>query len=149
MNNEVKNQHFVPRFYLSNFAQKNKIFVFDKINNKVFPTNIEKIACKHFFYDIPKIIAYENDKQVVEKRLAKLEEINAQVLKEFINEIETKSTITNLLKVKLSFFLSIQFYRIEYFRNYLIFSNKKKNDNKQIKIYKLNNKNKIEKKIKI
>lgn len=49
---KVKNQHFVPQFYLKNFSSnKKQIFVFDKINNKQYPSAIDSVASSRFFYD--------------------------------------------------------------------------------------------------
>jgi hypothetical protein len=39
--NKVKNQHYVPRFYLKNFTNSDdKIFVFDITSDKVFQTAV-------------------------------------------------------------------------------------------------------------
>lgn len=48
----VKNEHYVPRFYLSRFANNNKIYAYDLENDKLFQTNINKIGCNNYFYDI-------------------------------------------------------------------------------------------------
>jgi hypothetical protein len=52
---KVKLQHYVPQFYLKNFASKNKktysINCFDKINEKQFTSNVTNIACESYFYD--------------------------------------------------------------------------------------------------
>lgn len=49
----VKNQHYIPQFYLKRFGTNNKIDVYD-INNKKFITNsnVSNFACARFFYDI-------------------------------------------------------------------------------------------------
>lgn len=49
---KVKNQHFVPQFYLKSFSRDAKqINVFDKNQNKSFSSNIDSVACARFFYD--------------------------------------------------------------------------------------------------
>jgi Protein of unknown function (DUF4238) len=55
MGNRVKNQHFVPQFYLRRFADSNEhLFVYDKRTDKSFPNNVKNIAHESYFYDIPK-----------------------------------------------------------------------------------------------
>ena len=51
--NEQKNHHYVPQVYLRYFAKERKnkkddyyLYVFDKIQNKVFPQNVKDIGCK-------------------------------------------------------------------------------------------------------
>lgn len=52
----VKIQHYVPRFYLRNFAADHAadhlIHCFDKANSKQFIVNIGKIAGEKYFYDL-------------------------------------------------------------------------------------------------
>jgi hypothetical protein len=48
---KARHQHFVPRFYLTNFGDR-KIFCFDKINNKDFETNAGDIALGKNFYEV-------------------------------------------------------------------------------------------------
>ena len=52
---KTKKQHYVPRFYLSNWAnEKGQIWVFDKSLKKSFQANIKDVASSNYFYDIPK-----------------------------------------------------------------------------------------------
>ena len=70
MTNRIKIEHYVPRFYLTNFAiNKNRksVYCFDKYTSNKFLTNIRNIACEKYFYDIPP------DNQLVEKSLAMIE----------------------------------------------------------------------------
>lgn len=53
---KVKNQHYVPRCYLRNFADRNdkdRIFIFDKVKLEVRKQRIENVASERYFYDIP------------------------------------------------------------------------------------------------
>ena len=53
----VKNEHYIPKFYLERFSKNGKIFVYDLINDKIFPTNIRKVGSKNYFYDLePEIL---------------------------------------------------------------------------------------------
>mgnify|MGYP001417968886 CR=1 FL=1 len=50
-----KAQHYVPQFYLRNFAIKHKkgslIYCFDKVTRKTFRPNVKNIAHQTGFYD--------------------------------------------------------------------------------------------------
>ncbi len=65
---KVKIQHYVPRFYLRNFAHQANdeywLYCFDKTNFKSFPVNINDIACENFFYE------HKEDKQILEELLS-------------------------------------------------------------------------------
>ena len=56
MLNKTKKQHYVPRFYLKNFSNKNKdgyyIHCYDIDTNKTYPANIKNIAEEKYFYKI-------------------------------------------------------------------------------------------------
>lgn len=51
--NHPKIQHYVPQFLLKQFGsdKKNQIFVFDKLNERSFPSAIRKVASEKSFYD--------------------------------------------------------------------------------------------------
>lgn len=49
----VKNQHYIPRFYLKSFGENNKVDVYDKTQNKFFPNaNVNNFASQKYFYDV-------------------------------------------------------------------------------------------------
>lgn len=52
--NTPKKQHYVPQFLLRNFAIDNteKLFTFDKQQNKVFSTTVRDSASENGFYNI-------------------------------------------------------------------------------------------------
>jgi len=68
---KVKIQHYVPRFYLKNFAIEKGgdywLFCFDKPECRSFRVNIKNVACEKFFYE------NKQDEQRLEKTLSKLE----------------------------------------------------------------------------
>lgn len=70
--NKIKIQHYVPRFYLKNFANKNGnefiINCFDKSDFRQFKVNIKGIGCENYFYEIEK-----KNTQTMEKKLSKYE----------------------------------------------------------------------------
>ena len=98
----VKQEHYVPRFYLRRFSDNDKISVFDIKGERIFTTNIKKIACNNHFYDlnsnelsdalrsqkeicnIPDDVFEKecNDVQFVEKALSRLEDkFSSQLIK--------------------------------------------------------------------
>lgn len=99
----VKQEHYVPKFYLRKFSDKDKISVYDIKNDRIFSTNINKIACNNYFYDldsnelketlkmqkeicnIPDDVFEQecNDVQFVEKALSRLEDKFSSLLLEF------------------------------------------------------------------
>lgn len=73
MANTVKMQHYVPRFYLKNFAADTSrttpvVNCFDKPSSNQFQTSITNIAGENYFYDIP-----EDPDQEFESQLAAIE----------------------------------------------------------------------------
>lgn len=49
----VKNQHYIPQFYLKRFGENEKIDVYDIKNEKfILNSNVSNFASKRFFYDI-------------------------------------------------------------------------------------------------
>ena len=98
----VKQEHYVPRFYLRRFSDNDKISVFDIKGERIFTTNIKKIACNNRFYDLNSnelsdalrsqkeicnihddVFEKEcNDVQFVEKALSRLEDkFSSQLIK--------------------------------------------------------------------
>jgi len=89
--NKIKKQHYVPRFYLSNFTNdKDKIFVYDIQTKKVFGSITENVAHKKFFYDFqPLDELYEE--QIIEKTLSTFESESAQIINKTIGLLENGS----------------------------------------------------------
>lgn len=89
--NKVKNQHFVPRFYLKNFTDSNdKIFVYDKTTYKVFQTAVENVACENYFYDSVRLETEFKEKQYLEKFYSSIESEFAPFYLDFVSKIESK-----------------------------------------------------------
>ncbi|XHR95007.1 DUF4238 domain-containing protein [Mucilaginibacter sp. UC70_90] len=85
----VENQHYVPRFYLKNFLNKEKkIWVFDKSTQKTFFSTPQNIANENFFYDLPEIDNSLEDVQAVEKYLSQIEDLNAPFFTQLISDID-------------------------------------------------------------
>jgi hypothetical protein len=84
---KVKKQHYVPQFYLKNFAKQinGEYFVncFDKSNFKEFKVNISDIACEKYFYEISDIADNAFEKV--------LSDFEGQVVKTYNKIISCKS----------------------------------------------------------
>lgn len=131
----VKNEHYVPRFYLRRFANNDKIYAFDLEKSKLFQTNINKIGCSNYFYDVDSNVLRENlgvykdiykipdevfekeckDIQFIEKALSRLEDRFSVLLNKFE---EDHSMIDNEEFLRSLFlFLRAQSIRTKGFRN--------------------------------
>lgn len=128
---KIKNQHKVPKCYLKNFVidgQTEGIWLFDKKLKKEIQSNINDVATRRYFYDIPEgYIVEGQDKQVIEKKLSSLEGEYNSLLTKLINNLavthllsvrqnQTKYLFTNKFKIEMSFFLALQLARTEEFR---------------------------------
>ena len=102
----VKNEHYVPKFYLSKFSKEDIIFAYDLEQNKLFQTNINKIACNNYFYDVDANTLKESlsmykdiykipdnvfekeceDIQFIEKALSRLEDKFSILISNFEND---------------------------------------------------------------
>lgn len=117
----VKQQHFVPRCYLKNFANhQEQIFVMDKDTQKSYQTNVKNIANLTYFNDFPveflsKEYKEKEKSQVIEKELSKYETKFSNFLNEMITRLEnieryaySNEVIDQELKSHFSFFLALQ-----------------------------------------
>lgn len=72
--NEPKHHHYVPRFYLSRFTDsKNRLWIFDKLTDKIFPTAPENIGGQNQFYRLNELAKDGIDPLELEKQFADLE----------------------------------------------------------------------------
>lgn len=170
---KLKNQHYVPRFYLRSFrcdGTKNNIYRYDKTKNKWENRNISSVASKFYYYDLPDFVVADLDKkfpdvdnkkiiektfqeiedessiiykQILEKFLTKQKEINDlpnQIIKKglfnklsnqdeiltYINEelknfpIYNEDFIDEYEKLKLAWFIALQYFRVPKIREQLI-----------------------------
>ena len=131
----VKNEHYVPRFYLRRFANNDKIYAYDLEKDNLFQTNINKIGCNNYFYDVDSNVLKESlseykdiykipddifekeceDIQFIEKTLSRLEDKFSVLL----NKFEMDYSIINDEEFLKTFFLFMhtQSIRTKGFRN--------------------------------
>jgi hypothetical protein len=89
----VKNQHYVPRFYLRKFQnEQDKFWVFHKDSGKAFLSNPQSIANENFFYDLPELDEALGE-QAVEKYLAEIDGIHASFFDQLLKGIDKREIV--------------------------------------------------------
>lgn len=121
---KIKNQHYVPQFYLRGFSSDGcNLFVFDKFKLKSFKTNIKNVACEKGFYDFPidQSDIHGIDEQIIEKSLGDFENEFAGSLDHLLHQLGKKRRRRSILPVNqkkaLALFISIQFLRTRELRS--------------------------------
>jgi hypothetical protein len=120
---KVKTQHYVSRSYLARFTSDgDSLFVFDKIQRKVFRSNIINVACETYFYDLPEDGAAQVgiDRQAVEKLLADIDRgFSSAVdgLLKAVAERKKRRIIKPSQKQAMAYFLTMQLLRTREYRN--------------------------------
>ncbi len=124
----TKQQHWVPKFYLKNWAQQSdKICCFDKSLKKSFLTNFKNVAGATWFNDIRETRDESNPQtyQMVEKMLADLEGRCGPTFEELQKEAaslaiaypgepeEPQSVDTPMRRGDLACFMALQFLRTD------------------------------------
>ncbi len=103
---KVKQQHYVPRFYLQNFTHNgDDLYAFDKKDMRSFKTNITRVAQERYFYNTNSEDAafLENEiRQGPEQFLEKLKAVILEnkdewYIKQFLKEIEQPDIHEQLL----------------------------------------------------
>jgi len=86
-------QHFVPQFYLKNWATNNVLWTYDKRSTKSQNKRTDKIMYRKFFYDYPKI-SEENKKAFLDSIESEDERkfaeslVNEQFFEKYFGEVE-------------------------------------------------------------
>lgn len=111
--NRIENQHYVSRFYLKNFSINDKVFVFDKSNNKTFFSNIKNVANENYFYDDPVLDKITGKNQFLEKYFHPLETNTAKYILKLIEELDEGnfSKLDKNYRAHLSLYLTYQLLR--------------------------------------
>jgi hypothetical protein len=125
----VKNQHYVPQSYLKSFTDsQEKIYVFDKFEQKCFSSNVKNVASERYFYDFPQSENIQSREQTMEKLFSQLEAKASQMMSHLYKKIQgilslknqgkaySVQAITQSQKVDLSLLIAIQAFRTKEFR---------------------------------
>ena len=106
--------HYVPRFYLARFVDSNhKLWVFDKITDRVFETTPINIAGEIRFYDVDDLRNIGADPQLLEKQLADIESEACKITENWLYLLETKGSVSipQINRKIISLFLALQLQR--------------------------------------
>ncbi|WP_336769815.1 DUF4238 domain-containing protein [Bacillus bombysepticus] len=135
----VKRQHYVPRFYLKYFGEKDKVNYFDKNQQKTITNiHVDNVAQQKYFYDFSEefLELQKNktdkstnkeffDKQFLEVHFSKLEDGFAKAFRSINEKINANddllnSDINTLMdareKVAIAFFIALQSIRTPHYR---------------------------------
>lgn len=132
----TKKEHYVPRFYLEKFAnlspsgKEYKIWIFNKLTQNLYSSDVKDTATNNYFYDFPVELVGENNKKIFDADLQKLESIIAPFYEKFerrlyytLNSDNKYKYQSKVIKRKVkkhwSYILAIQALRTPDFRNLL------------------------------
>lgn len=108
----TKHQHYVPQFYLRQFAdERERIWAYDKVEDRAFCTTVRNVAGERYFYDSEVLERKLGDRQAMEKFLREMEGHYAACMQRLLHRMrtggyrrlhpETRSVIANFAAVQL------------------------------------------------
>jgi hypothetical protein len=124
---EPKLHHYVPQFYLRRFAdQSERLWIYDKEEDRSFPTDSNNIAAEKQFYRLPADMAADRDPLSIEKAHAELEAKASSILARLSAEITNASpneklTLGKTERVTLAEFLAAQHFRTLELRQLMLY----------------------------
>jgi hypothetical protein len=125
---DPKLHHYVPRFYLSQFAdEKQQLWVYDKHTGKIFKTNPKNVAAETQFYRLPdSAVRPGEDPLAIEKALSRLETEASTVLMRLSLNIDRaksgeKLNVTDTERKAVALFISVQHFRTVELRDLLLY----------------------------
>jgi hypothetical protein len=106
----VKREHYVPKFYLREWATGESLQVFDKALGRQFPQNIKNICSARAFYDDGELDTLVGEPQSFESFFRSFEESGAKVIRELLDSIRAGSfsVVSTPARVDLAIFIAIQ-----------------------------------------
>ncbi|TAJ11953.1 DUF4238 domain-containing protein [Marinilabiliaceae bacterium JC017] len=132
------NQHFVPQYYLKTFSEEDRVFVFDKKENKYLSERripVDKIGFSKNFYDIEPedlsrfLIDDTDDKSYVDSLIEKYNErISSPLIKSFIDlgekvyKYKEMEIVSYIRTDDIIDFLVVQLFRTPFFRKQFEFT---------------------------
>jgi hypothetical protein len=112
--NIPKTNHYVPQFLLKNFSiagNEKQIWVYDKLKENKFKTNIKNVACENHFYNFN----IQNVIVSIEPVLSNFETKASMAINK-ITEQKNLSCLSEEDRIVLSYFFSLQFVRTKQHR---------------------------------
>jgi hypothetical protein len=106
--NIVKNQHFVPRFYLSRFLnENNEAEVLDCERREIIsPRGPKGVCCEEFFYGV-ETGKLDEVSQGIEKGFKEMEDAISKVVPEFLSNVINRRQITAKEKWEMALLMSM------------------------------------------
>ncbi len=140
-----KKQHYVPQFYLNEFADAaHQLYVFDKFERRSYRTQVSNIANERYFYDFPQDddsnsdgisdadlqISYKYkgdipDAQVIEDTFSALEGDYSKAFRDIQQTIAERKPLSFKQKYILSHFIAVQYRRTPEHRRLLMEASEK------------------------
>ena len=115
----IKDQHYVPQFYLNYFSnQQKQLYVFDKKTEKSFIRNVKKLAQENYFYDSDEIDEKTCEFQYTEKYLNTFETTTSNLLSQFFGDLlhQRIDCLQDYVRNQLCNYLVLQIFRTKEFR---------------------------------
>ncbi len=116
---KTKQQHYVPQFYLRNFADAGgRLFAYDKSADKSFATNVRDVAGQRYFYDVSELDHVTGLSQTIEKHFQMIEGDAAPFFAGLLDALAAGSftSISPEQRSHISFYLANQIVRTKEFR---------------------------------
>lgn len=128
-------QHFIPQCYLKNFSENGeKLFTFDKIQNKSYVSSINRICCIDDFYTLPEgsidkytderknqlYIEYDFFAKEIEPKYSKLLQKIIKGKDDWIKKKNNSTLFSVEEKFEFAYYLALQWYRTPYMRHNLV-----------------------------
>lgn len=120
---EPKHHHYVPRFHLSRFTDKNdKIWVYDKQNDHTFSTTPSKIAGQNQFYRLDELVKDNLNPLELENQLADLEYQVSNITNDWFRQFQKSERliIPDINRDLISLFITTQLLRTVEARKQLV-----------------------------
>ena len=114
----TKDQHFVPKFYLKRFAREKKIQVFDVRTRRIGKPRPYVSVCYEKFFYAAETGVQDEISQAFEDVFGQTEKMIADALPGII-ERAVAQKLTNVDLDVLAYFMSVQWHRTRYFREWL------------------------------
>lgn len=115
----TESQHYVPQFYLRGFTNASRrMFCYDKVNDKSYPTSTAAAAQEPYFYEIPpgSFRDFNVPVNTVEKALSVVEKTWAPRHAKLIKSAD-EGRISAALKIEYAPFLAMQWMRTKTYRD--------------------------------
>lgn len=111
---KVKKQHYLPQFYLRNFAdEKGRLCVVDSnVDAPIYKSRVQDVAQGRYYYDF----LGDGDNQTLEKMFSKMEDLIAPYFSDVLGLAADGGALRDVHKHAVHKFLELQFLRSDWMR---------------------------------